>query len=72
MARDCHLCERAREELAPLQAELGFELDEVVITGEAELERLYRAWLPVLELDGERLAVYRIEPDRLRRRLRPQ
>jgi glutaredoxin len=70
VARDCHLCERAREELAPLRAELGIEVREVDITGEPELERRYREWVPVLELDGERLSVYRVEVAELRRRLR--
>jgi hypothetical protein len=42
---------------------------EVDITGVPELERDYRAWLPVIELDGERVSVYRVEPDELRRRL---
>jgi hypothetical protein len=41
----------------------------VDVTGVPELERRYREWLPVLELDGERLSVYRVEPDELRRRL---
>ena len=54
VAHDCHLCERARAELEPLRAELGFELDEVDITGVPELERRYREWIPVVEIDGER------------------
>jgi glutaredoxin len=69
VGRDCHLCELARDELAQLQDELGFEVDEVDITGDADLERRYREWLPVLELGGERLSMYRIEADALRRAL---
>jgi hypothetical protein len=42
---------------------------EVDITGDPELESRYREWLPVLELEGERLSVFRIEPAELRRRL---
>jgi hypothetical protein len=67
VGRDCHLCEIARAELARLREELGFALDEVDITGDPALERRYREWLPVLELDGERLSVYRVEADELRR-----
>ena len=70
-ARDCHLCERAREDLAPLQAELGFALEEIDITGVPELEQRYREWIPVIELDGERVSVYRVEPEELRHRLSP-
>ena len=52
VGRDCHLCEIARAELARLRAELGFEVDEIDITGVPELEQRYREWLPVIELDG--------------------
>ena len=69
VGRDCHLCELARDELGRLRAELGFDVDEIEITGDPELERRYREWLPVLELGGERLSVYRIEEDALRRAL---
>jgi hypothetical protein len=69
VGRDCHLCELARQELADLASELAFEVDEVDITGDAELEERYRRWLPVLELDGERLSVYRVEQEPLRRAL---
>ncbi len=69
VARDCHLCERARQELAALQAELRFEVREVDITGVPELERAYREWIPVIELDGERLSVYRVEEAPLRHKL---
>ena len=69
VARDCHLCERAREELGALAAALGFEVAEVDITGVPELERRYREWLPVIELDGERVSVYRVEAEPLRHKL---
>jgi hypothetical protein len=69
VARDCHLCELARAELAQLRGELAFDVEEIDVTGVPELERRYREWLPVIELDGERLSVYRVEEDELRRRL---
>ena len=68
VGRDCHLCEIARDELARLRDELGFEVEEIDITGVPELEQRYREWLPVIELDGRRLSVYRVEEDA--RRLR--
>ncbi len=67
VGRDCHLCEIARAELAGLAGELGLAVEEVDITGDDELERRYREWLPVVELDGERISAYRIEEDELRR-----
>jgi glutaredoxin len=66
VGRDCHLCAIARDELVRLRAELAFEVEEVDITGRPELERRYREWLPVIELDGRRLSTYRVEEDVLR------
>jgi glutaredoxin len=68
-AGGCHLCERARAQLAALREELGFELDEVDVGGDPELEARYREWLPVVEIDGERAFVYHVDEDALRRRL---
>ena len=68
-ARDCHLCERAREDLEPLSRELGFEVEEIDITGVPELERRYREWIPVIEVDGEQVSVYRVEESALRHKL---
>jgi glutaredoxin len=71
-AQGCHLCERARAQVAALREELAFELEEVDVTGDRELERRYREWLPVVEVDGERAFVYHVHEDALRRRLRAQ
>jgi hypothetical protein len=49
--------------------EVGFELVEVDITGDPELEARYREWLPVVEIDGERAFVYFVDPAALRRKL---
>jgi len=66
VARDCHLCELARADLQRLTDELGLEVDEVDITGVPELEAAYRRFIPVIEHEGERISVYRVEPDALR------
>jgi hypothetical protein len=55
-----------------LRDELAFELDEVRIDGDPELEARYREWLPVVELDGVRLFTYYVQPDVLRRKLGAQ
>jgi glutaredoxin len=68
-APGCHLCDRARETLEALRPELGFDLVEVDISDDPELEPRYREWLPVVEVDGERAFVYLVTPDALRRRL---
>jgi glutaredoxin len=67
-AEDCHLCEQARRVVHALREELGFELREVDISGDPELEARYREWLPVVEIDGERAFVYHVDPDGFRRR----
>ena len=68
-ADGCHLSERALAQVRALRDELGFELEEVVIDGDAELEARYREWLPVVELDGERVFTYFVHEDAFRRRL---
>ncbi len=52
-----------------LQAELGFDLEEVYITGVEELEASYREWLPVVEIDGERAFVYFVDEAAFRRKV---
>ena len=49
-----------------------FELEEINIGGDAELERRYREWLPVVEIDGERAFVYHVPRDALVRKLTAQ
>jgi hypothetical protein len=68
-AAGCHLCERALAQVRALRDELGFDLEEVAIDGDPALEARYREWLPVVELDGERLFTYYVHEDALRRRL---
>ena len=47
--------------------ELGFELREVAIDGDPELEEEYREWIPVVEIDGRRRFTYYVHPDALRK-----
>jgi glutaredoxin len=68
-AAGCHLCDRARETLAAAAGEVDFELTEVDVSGDRELEARYREWLPVVEIDGERAFVYTVPPDAFRRRV---
>jgi hypothetical protein len=52
-----------------LAEEIEFDLTEVDISGDPELEVRYREWLPVVEIDGERAFVYTVPPDAFRRRV---
>jgi glutaredoxin len=71
-AAGCHLCERALAQVRAVQAELGFELEEIAIDGDEELEARYREWLPVVEVDGERAFVYYVDERAFRRRIAAQ
>jgi glutaredoxin len=71
-AGGCHLCERARDVLERVRAEVPFDLTEIDIGGDPELEERYRAWLPVVEIDGERAFVYHVDADAFRRKLSAQ
>jgi Glutaredoxin-like domain (DUF836) len=55
--------------LVAARAEQDFELEEVDISGDEELEAQYREWLPVVEIDGERAFTYFVNPDALRSKL---
>jgi glutaredoxin len=68
-AENCSLCDRARGVLLEARDELGFELVEVDIAGDPELEARHREWLPVVEIDGRRAFVYFVDPIGLRRKL---
>ena len=71
-AAGCHLCERAREAIALVAREREFELLDVDITGDPELEARYRELLPVVEIDGERALALHVLPDAFRRKLDAQ
>ena len=71
-AQSCSLCERARATLAELRLEHEFDLEEIDIGGDAELEARYREWLPVVEIDGERAFVYHLDAAAFLRRIGAQ
>ncbi len=65
-ASGCHLCDRALEVVREVCGE-DFEL--ISIDGVAELETTYREFVPVVEVDGERVFTYYVQPEALRERL---
>ena len=69
VGQGCHLCDIAREALEALREEVPFDIAETDITGDVELERTYREWLPVVEIEGERISVYRVEEGLVRHKL---
>jgi hypothetical protein len=55
--------------LEAVRARHAFDLDEIDVSGDPDLEARYREWLPVVEVDGERVFTYHVHPDALIRRL---
>ena len=55
--------------LVRVQADLPFELEEIDIGGDPELEARYREWLPVVEIDGRRAFVYFVDEAAVRKKL---
>jgi hypothetical protein len=49
--------------------QVDFDLEVIDIGGSPELERRYRALLPVVEIDGEQAFTYFVDSDGLRSRL---
>jgi hypothetical protein len=65
----CHLCEVVEEQLARIRQSQPFDLEIVDIAGNAALEELYGMEIPVVMLDGKKVAKYHLDEDMLRRRL---
>ncbi|MDP9231195.1 MAG: glutaredoxin family protein [Actinomycetota bacterium] len=68
-AADCHLCEQALAQVRALRDELRFDLEEIAIDGDPELEAAYRELIPVVQIDGERVFTYYVHEAAFRRRL---
>jgi len=68
-ADGCTLCDRAVEVVREAQRRTEFELELVDIGGVDALEATYRAFLPVIEIDGVRTFTYFVTVDGLLDRL---
>ena len=65
----CHLCDEAKGTLAPVLKEFGVALKEVDIDTDPALAARYGEQVPVLMLDGRKLAKHRIDIAQVRRAL---
>jgi glutaredoxin len=63
----CHLCDEMKEVVHRLSASVPLSIEEVDISGDADLERLYGVEIPVLMIDGKKVAKYRIAESELLR-----
>ena len=62
----CHLCEDALKLLQSMQEELKFDLEEILIAGNEELEKRYGEKIPVTQIDGKHHDFWRVDPERFR------
>ncbi len=68
-AAGCHLCDVAKALLAEERERHGFELVEIDITDDPELEAAYREQIPVVFVDGRKAFKYHVDTAELHRRL---
>ena len=65
----CHLCEEAKQQMAPLLAEFGAELHEINIDADPALRELYTNDVPVIFLGTRKIAKHRVDLRQFRRQL---
>ena len=61
----CHLCDAARDVLWAERSRSAFDLVEVDVAGDDDLEREYGIRIPVVEIDGEERFEYEVDPAEL-------
>jgi len=66
----CHLCEEAKQQIAPLLAEFGARLTEINIDDDPELRARYDYDVPVIFLGARKAAKHRVDLAQFRRQLR--
>ena len=67
----CHLCDQAREVILAVRSTNPFAFEEVSIDGDDDLERAYGLRVPVVEIDGDPVFEFAVEPSRLAELVRP-
>jgi glutaredoxin len=68
----CHLCDEMKAVVKHVGATVPLALDEIDISADPELERLYGLEIPVLFVAGKKVAKYRVGEQELRRILAGQ
>jgi glutaredoxin len=63
----CHLCEIAVNVLESMQNELNFEIQEIFIDGNADLESRYGDQVPVIQIDHVQHDFFAVDPVRFRK-----
>jgi glutaredoxin len=65
----CHLCEKAKTQLAPLLREFGARLTEINIDEDSQLRARYDYDVPVIFLGARKAAKHRVDLAQFRRQL---
>ena len=65
----CHLCEVMKAVVERVGRTVPIRLDEIDISRDPELESRYGLEIPVLMIDGMKVAKYRVSEEELRRML---
>ena len=65
----CCLCDEAKEVIAAVRAERPFDLEEVDVSLDPALNRVYGERIPVVAVEDEELFEYHVDPAELRQRL---
>ncbi len=66
---DCPLCDKAKAALEKVSEKYPIQVEEVDITKNLGLFTKYKDLIPVLEMEGKRLFVHRIDGSALKRKL---
>ena len=66
----CHLCDEMKAIVAQVARTVSLAVEEVDISSDPELERRYGLEIPVLFVEGKKVAKYRIDEAELQRILR--
>ena len=65
----CCLCDDAKDVLKAVRAERPFELEEVDVSLDPALNRVYGERIPVVAVEGDELFEYHVDAAELRQRL---
>jgi glutaredoxin len=63
----CHLCDEMKVVVKRVGATIPLAIEEIDISADPELERLYGIEIPVLFVAGKKVAKYRVGEQELRR-----
>jgi glutaredoxin len=68
--KNCHLCDVAKEALERVRAQAPFELDTIDVDTDEKWVALYGLEVPVVLVDGKKVAKFRVDEAALLKRLR--